>query len=216
MPILGTIIKSAIDIRSRIPARRNVYKQQVRQLLRLIDKAQDTAFGKQFGFHELSLMADPIKAFQKRVPSVSRRWFGARSNCRYIVGAGARSPGLIPALSAAAVGRITRICRDGTTVTGFASGAPFVGTVGAARVSTTGAAASWTTCSSSAGSGSAAGGCSRTCGAGASARAAGVNRLTSFVGAAGFGCAEAAGTAVSMGSGADAAGGAAATTGSGS
>jgi len=68
MPILGSIIKSAIDIRSRIPARRNVYKQQVKQLLRLIDKAQDTAIGKQFGFHELSLMSDPIKAFQKRVP----------------------------------------------------------------------------------------------------------------------------------------------------
>ncbi|MES2679338.1 MAG: GH3 auxin-responsive promoter family protein [Bacteroidota bacterium] len=68
MPILGSIIKSAIDIRSRIPARKNVYKQQVRQLQKLITKAQMTEFGEEFGFENLALMEDPISAFQKRVP----------------------------------------------------------------------------------------------------------------------------------------------------
>lgn len=68
MPILGSIIKSAIDIRSRIPTRRNAYNQQVKQLQKLITKAQFTDFGKQFNFSELSLMEDPIKAFQKNVP----------------------------------------------------------------------------------------------------------------------------------------------------
>jgi hypothetical protein len=68
MPILGSIIKSAIDIRSRIPARKNVYNQQVKQLQKLITKAQFTAFGSHFNFTELSLQNDPIKAFQKRVP----------------------------------------------------------------------------------------------------------------------------------------------------
>jgi hypothetical protein len=68
MPILGSIIKGAIDIRARIPARKNVYNQQVRQLHKLLEKAQFTAFGRQYGFSDLSLMEDPIKAFQKRVP----------------------------------------------------------------------------------------------------------------------------------------------------
>jgi hypothetical protein len=68
MPILGSIIKSAIDIRSRIPARKNVYNQQVKQLHRLITKAQFTAFGKQFNFTELVLQEDPIKNFQNTVP----------------------------------------------------------------------------------------------------------------------------------------------------
>lgn len=68
MPILGSIIKSAIDIRSRIPARKNVYKQQVRQLQKLITKAQLTEFGVQFDFQNMALMEDPIAAFQKNVP----------------------------------------------------------------------------------------------------------------------------------------------------
>jgi hypothetical protein len=68
MPILGSIIKSAIDIRSRIPSRSNVYKQQVRQLQRLLDKAQFTAFGERFRFSELAFMEDPIREFQKTVP----------------------------------------------------------------------------------------------------------------------------------------------------
>jgi hypothetical protein len=67
MPILGTIIKSAIDIRSRIPSRGNVYRQQVKQLKRLLSKAQHTAFGTQYGFSEMAVMDDPIKAFQKKV-----------------------------------------------------------------------------------------------------------------------------------------------------
>src|SRR5690348_2145125 len=68
MPILGTIIKSAIDIRSRIPARKNIYKQQVKQLQKLIAKAQFTSFGTQFKFTDLALQEDPIKTFQNTVP----------------------------------------------------------------------------------------------------------------------------------------------------
>ncbi len=68
MPILGSIIKGAINIRSRIPNRKNTYKQQVKQLKRLITKSQFTDFGKQFNFMEMSLQEDPIKTFQKNVP----------------------------------------------------------------------------------------------------------------------------------------------------
>lgn len=68
MPILGSIIKRAIDIRSRIPARKNVYKQQVKQLQKLIAKAQFTDLGVQFDFGQMALMEDPIKTFQSKVP----------------------------------------------------------------------------------------------------------------------------------------------------
>jgi hypothetical protein len=68
MPILGSIIKGAIDIRSRIPARKNVYNQQVKQLQKLITKAQFTDFGMQYNFSELSLQEDPIKSFRATVP----------------------------------------------------------------------------------------------------------------------------------------------------
>ncbi len=68
MPILGTIIKSAIDIRSRIPTRKSAYKQQVKQLKKLITKAQFTSFGKQFNFSDMALQEDPIKSFQSTVP----------------------------------------------------------------------------------------------------------------------------------------------------
>lgn len=68
MAVLGSIIKGAINIRSRIPARRNVQKQQIKQLQKLLGKAQFTEFGKQFGFSDLVMQADPIKEFQKRVP----------------------------------------------------------------------------------------------------------------------------------------------------
>ncbi|MDZ4665826.1 MAG: GH3 auxin-responsive promoter family protein [Bacteroidota bacterium] len=68
MPILGSIIKGAIDLRGRIPARKNVYKQQVKQLRKLLEKAEDTEFGKHYGFNNMLLEEDPIKTFQKNVP----------------------------------------------------------------------------------------------------------------------------------------------------
>jgi len=68
MPILGSIIKSAIGIRSRIPKQTNIYRQQKRQLQKLLAKAQYTAFGKHFNFGDLVLQEDPIKDFQKTVP----------------------------------------------------------------------------------------------------------------------------------------------------
>src|SRR5688572_24471186 len=68
MPILGSIIKGAIDIRSRLPARTNVYKQQMRQLKWLLNRAENTVIGRHFNFADLALREDPIKAFQKAVP----------------------------------------------------------------------------------------------------------------------------------------------------
>ena len=68
MPILGSIIKGAIDIRSRIPSRSSVHKQQVKQLRKLLTKAQSTAFGEHYKFSELALLENPVEAFQNAVP----------------------------------------------------------------------------------------------------------------------------------------------------
>jgi len=68
LPILGSIIKGAIDIRSRIPSRSSAYRQQVKQLKKLLSKAEYTAFGIHYNFSELLLLEDPIKAYQARVP----------------------------------------------------------------------------------------------------------------------------------------------------
>jgi len=80
MPILGSIIKSAIGIRSRIPARKNIYKQQIKQLQKLLTKAQNTQIGRKFGFENLALLDDPISMFQKQVPiydypSIFENWW---------------------------------------------------------------------------------------------------------------------------------------------
>ncbi|MBP9069515.1 MAG: GH3 auxin-responsive promoter family protein [Bacteroidia bacterium] len=68
MPILGSIIKGAIDLRGRIPARKNIYKQQVKQLRKLLKKAEYTEFGKYYGFSNMLLEEDPVRSFQKNVP----------------------------------------------------------------------------------------------------------------------------------------------------
>ena len=68
MPTLGSIIKGAIDIRARIPSRSSVHKQQIKQLRKLLTKAQATSFGMHYKFSELALLENPIKAFQQTVP----------------------------------------------------------------------------------------------------------------------------------------------------
>ncbi len=84
MPILGTIIKSAIELRSKIPIEslktQNPYKVQVKTLRRLLRKAQITAFGEAFGFQEILRHRDPVKTFQQKVPlydytTLHRKWW---------------------------------------------------------------------------------------------------------------------------------------------
>ena len=58
--MLGTIIKQAITIRGKIPARKNVHKQQIKQLNKLLSKAQFTSFGEHHGFMDILLSQDPI------------------------------------------------------------------------------------------------------------------------------------------------------------
>lgn len=68
MPILGSIIKGAINIRARIPSRSSVHRQQVKQLQKLLTKAQSTAFGEAYNFSEMALLENPVKQFQSTVP----------------------------------------------------------------------------------------------------------------------------------------------------
>lgn len=68
MPLLGSIIKKAISIRSKLPNRKNANKQQLRQLKKLISRAKNTDFGKRYNFIEMYLSKNPINYFQENVP----------------------------------------------------------------------------------------------------------------------------------------------------
>ena len=84
MPILGSIIKSAIEIRSKIPIEnlktQDPYKAQTRILKRLLRQAQLTSFGEEYGFQEILRQRDPLPLFRQRVPlfdydSMHRKWW---------------------------------------------------------------------------------------------------------------------------------------------
>ncbi len=84
MPLLGTIIKSAIEFRSKIPIEslktQDPYKAQSRTLRKLLRKAQITSLGEEYGFQEILRHQDPVIEFQKRVPLfdynlIHRKWW---------------------------------------------------------------------------------------------------------------------------------------------
>ncbi len=69
MGLLGTLVKSGIDISQKlqgnpVPA----MEQQEMQLRLLLEKARDTAFGKYYGFDEMLRHDNVIEAFRKEVP----------------------------------------------------------------------------------------------------------------------------------------------------
>ncbi len=80
MAILGSTIKRIIDIRGKIPHWRDPHKQQVKQLRKLLTKAQNTAFGQHFHFDKILMEKDTIKAFQSTVKtydysSIYKEWW---------------------------------------------------------------------------------------------------------------------------------------------
>jgi hypothetical protein len=84
MPILGSIIKSAIEFRSRIPIEnlktQDAYRIQIRTLRKLLRQAQLTSFGEVYGFQEMLRQRNPLNLFKQRVPlfdydSMHRRWW---------------------------------------------------------------------------------------------------------------------------------------------
>jgi hypothetical protein len=69
MPVIGSIIKSAIDLRGKVPVRVNPWRAQKRQLKKLLRKAQLTAFGEHYGFSDILRERDFPEAFRSRVPA---------------------------------------------------------------------------------------------------------------------------------------------------
>jgi hypothetical protein len=71
MPILGSIIKTAYTIRQipiDIKKNFNPVAAQKKELKKLLNRAQDTAFGEHYHFADILAQRDFIKAFQEAVP----------------------------------------------------------------------------------------------------------------------------------------------------
>ncbi|GEO10879.1 GH3 family domain-containing protein [Segetibacter aerophilus] len=68
MALLGGVIKKAIDFNGLISREVKPGKAQKAVLLQLLKKAKLTAFGMHYHFNEILESADPIRAFQEKVP----------------------------------------------------------------------------------------------------------------------------------------------------
>jgi len=71
MPLLGSILKRAIEIRNRIPNILKIKNPQVAQkrtLRKLLRRAAETYFGEHYGFYDIIRAKDFVKEFQKKVP----------------------------------------------------------------------------------------------------------------------------------------------------
>ncbi len=71
MPILGSVIKRAIEFRERVPkvwGTKNAYKAQKKVLKRLIRNAAYTAFGEYYNFSNILSQKDFLSVFQNSVP----------------------------------------------------------------------------------------------------------------------------------------------------
>ncbi len=83
MAFIGKAIKRALTLQKTlniVRRRQSPVKKQEKTFLKLIKKAQDTAFGEHFGFSEILDSNNPIALFQSRVPvydydSIHRDWW---------------------------------------------------------------------------------------------------------------------------------------------
>lgn len=84
MPILGSIIKSAIEFPSKIPfekiRRQSPAKQQNATLKKLLREAQYTSFGEAYEFSNMLRQKDVVNAFRKSVPlhdynAIHQKWW---------------------------------------------------------------------------------------------------------------------------------------------
>lgn len=84
MPILGSIIKRAIELRGlnlrEEKSKGNPLREQEKVLKKLMSKAGETAFGEFYGFQDILRKRDIIAEFQDKVPvhdynSIFRKWW---------------------------------------------------------------------------------------------------------------------------------------------
>lgn len=73
MPILGSIIKKAYELRKipidqKIKMQKDPYQTQLKTLKKLLKRAQFTAFGEHYGFDEILHEPDLIRKFQENIP----------------------------------------------------------------------------------------------------------------------------------------------------
>ncbi len=68
MAILGSIIKTAIDLRGALVSENSPIESQKEVLINLLEKAKNTAFGKYYGFSKILEAEDVQKAFRDEVP----------------------------------------------------------------------------------------------------------------------------------------------------
>lgn len=80
MAILGSILKTVVDTRGKLPKRTNFYAQQKKTLNKLMTKAQFTAFGEHYHFSKLLNSKNPVEEFQQTVQihdysSMYKQWW---------------------------------------------------------------------------------------------------------------------------------------------
>ncbi|NVO01452.1 MAG: GH3 auxin-responsive promoter family protein [Bacteroidetes bacterium] len=83
MPILGSIIKGAIELRSRIPKeikKPNAFRTQKKVLKKLLRRSNITSFGEHYYFSGILRQKDFVNAFQTAVPvhdynSIFQKWW---------------------------------------------------------------------------------------------------------------------------------------------
>lgn len=83
MPLLGSVLKRAFELNksvSRVRPKASPALRQKRTLVKLLSKAQYTAFGVFYGFRKILLAPDPVQEFRRRVPvfdynEIYNRWW---------------------------------------------------------------------------------------------------------------------------------------------
>ncbi len=80
MAILGSILKTVVDTRGKIPKRSNFYVQQTKVLKKLLTKAQFTAFGEHYHFTKLLGSKNHVQNFMATVQihdysSIYKQWW---------------------------------------------------------------------------------------------------------------------------------------------
>ena len=68
MAILGSLIKTAIDLRGALVTEKSPVESQIEILSDLLEKAKNTAFGKYYGFSKILESDDIEKTFSEKVP----------------------------------------------------------------------------------------------------------------------------------------------------
>lgn len=68
MPVIGELIKKAIDLGEKLNNESKPAEKQLKVLQELLDKAKDTSFGKYHGFKKIYKSKDPISSYQQKVP----------------------------------------------------------------------------------------------------------------------------------------------------